>query len=237
MLLTGLVGGFQGCSPQERMLVFSSAQAEERAAELWSQIESHPEDPNCHIELGKIFLSEGYFDAAVTEFEEALAVDSKHLQAHLLLALALQKQPRPDLTRATDVLKEAVRIAPQNAQAHLNLAQVYDKLGKADKAVSEFQRTVELSDDPAVLVSAHLGLMALYKKQGDIDKADEQYDAARRIYPGVEDMIVQAEINRSTPPPVYPGDPRQEGKGLHPSLETRMKRAKEAISEMNGERQ
>ncbi len=235
-LITGLVGGCGGPAPQKRAPVFSSVQAEERVAELRSEIESYPGDPNRHIELGKIFLAEEYPEAAAREFEEALTLGRQHVQVHLLLALALQKQPQPDLTRATALLEKAVELSPQDAQAHLNLAQVYDKLGESRKAVTEFQRAIELSDDPAVLVSAHLGLMALYQKQGELDKAGEEYDAACRIYPGVEDMIVQAEINRSTPAPLYPGDPRKKGKGLHPSLETRMKRAREAISQMNGER-
>lgn len=236
MLITGLVGGCGGSARQERTPVFSSVQAEERVAELRSEIESHPGDPNRHIEMGKIFLAEEYPEVAAREFEEALTLDPQHVPAHLLLALALQKQPRPDLTRATALLERAVVLSPQDAQAHLNLAQVYDTLGESRKCVTEFQRAIELSDDPAVLVSAHLGLMALYQKQGELDKASEEYDAARTIYPGVEDMIAQAEINRSTPPPLYPGDPRKEGKGLHPSLETRMKRARGAISQMNGER-
>lgn len=230
-----LLGGCNPSSHEGGGTVFSSTQAEAKVAELRSELESHPNDPKPHVELGKTLLSEKCFDAARQEFEEVLIIDSKHLQAHLLLALVLQKQPKPDLTRATELLEKAVRIAPDNAQAHLNLAQVYDKQHRSGESTDEFRKAIELSNDPAILVSSHLGLMALYKRQGDVDRADEEYEAACRIDPKVKDMIVQAQINRSTPPPQYPGDPRNDGRGLHPSLETRMKRAREVISEVNGE--
>jgi Tfp pilus assembly protein PilF len=235
MIVAVLLGGCQDSSHQDGTLIFSSAQAERRAAELTSALESQPDDPNLHVELGRILLSEEYPGAAIREFERALRVDPQHVQACLLLSLALQKQPRPDMTRVTELLHRAVQVSPRNAQAHLSLAQVCDKRGQSERAADEFRTAIALSNDQAILVSAHLGLMALYKKQGEMARADEEYEAACRIYPGVKDMIVQAEINRSTPPPRYPGDPRHDGKGLHPRLETRMERAKEAISEMDGD--
>jgi len=237
MVVAALLSGCHDSSRENGTLIFSSAQAERRVAELNGEIESQPDDPNLHVELGKLFLSEEYTDAAIREFEQALSSEPQHAQACLLLALALQKQPRPNMTRVTELLLRAVQIAPQNAQAHLNLAQVCDKRGQSERAVDEFQKAIALSNDQAILVSAHLGLMALYQRQGEGARADEEYEAACRIYPGVKDMIVQAEINRSTPPPQYPGDPRNDGQGLHPRLETRMKRAKEVISEMDGDQQ
>lgn len=231
------LGGCNASLRQKEAPIFTSAEVEKRVAELSSEIESHPSDPNSHIELGKIFLSEGCIDASINEFEKALSINSEHVQAHLLLSLALQKHPRPNLSRAAQLLENAVRISPQNAEAHLNLAQVYGKLGKSENSIAEFKSAIELSDDPAILVSGHLGLMALYKKRGELDKADEEYDAAYQIYPGVEDMIKQAEISRITPPPKYAGEGfRDDESGLHPSLEKRIKQSREEIARISGEK-
>jgi len=149
---------------------------------------------------------------------------------------AMLNQPKPDLSKAAGLLENAAGLEPDNADVHLNLAQIYDKLNEDTKAISEFNRAIELSDDGATLVSAHLGLMAVYKKQGELEKADEQYNAAYRIFPGVEQMLKQAEIDRITPAPRYVGSEFREDTGTHPSLEARIERSQQEVSKIKEEK-
>jgi exonuclease VII small subunit len=72
--------------------------------------------------------------------------------------------------------------------------------------------------------------MAIYKKRGELDKSNEEYKKACELYPGVKDMITESEISLMTPTPQYSGQNVDDGKGLHPSLETRIKQAEETIS-------
>lgn len=225
-----------GCahSPKQRPLIFKDDNTEKRAEYLQNSIRVNPNDVESRMELGKIFLKEDFNEEAINEFEQVLNVDSNNIQAYLLLSLALQKRPKPDLIRVIGLLNKATQIAPDNSDVHLNLAQVYDKLQKEEEAITDFKKAIELSNDPAVLVSAHLGLMAIYKKQGESAKAKEEYEAAYKIYPGVEEMIKQAEISLITPEPKYAGEEFRKGDGLHPSHEERIKRLREEIRKMSG---
>jgi len=221
---------------KENSWVFKDPDNEQKVRNLQSKLLMDQNNVESRMELGRIFLSEDMFKEAISEFEKVLSLDSTCVQANLLLSLAYQKLPNPDLSEAAGLLENAAELAPDNADVHLNLAQIYDKLNEDTRAIREFNRAIELSDDGATLVSAHLGLMAVYKKQGELEKAEEQYNAAYRIFPGVEQMLKQAEIDRITPAPRYVGGEFREDTGTHPSLETRIERAQQEVSKMKGEK-
>ena len=227
---------FEGCAraPLEKKedIVFKNPESERRVNELRKLLSINPNNVERRIELGRIFLSEDMPQEAIIELEKALIIDPDNIKALLLLSLAFQKLPEPDLTKALGLLKKASKIEPDNADVHLNLALLYTKLKSEDKAIDEFNHAIELSNDPAILVSAHLGLMAIYKKRGDLKKANKEYEAAYEIYPGVKDIIEQAEINRITPAPKYAGEEFRDD-GLHPPIEKRIKHAIEEIRKLN----
>lgn len=232
-----LVGLLWSCAhtPPVRQegLIFKDPETEKRVNYLRKLLIINPNDVEKRIELGRIFLSEDMTQEAIIELKRALITDHERVEAMLLLSLAFQKLPRPDLMKALELLKEASEIEPDNADVHLNLAQVRNKLKNEDEAIDEFDQAIELSDDPATLVSAHLGLMAIYEKQGESEKANEEYEAAYEIYPAVEEMIKQVEISRITPPPEYVGEGFRDDDGLHPSFEKRIKQAIEEIKKLN----
>jgi len=215
-------------SPEtNQSLIFEDPEAEKRASYLKEKLSTSPDDVEKRIELGRIFLSEDMIEEAITELEEAISDDPERIEAYLLLSLAFQKLLQPNLTKAVVLLEKACQIEPDNGDIHLNLAQVYGELKDEDKAINEFKKTVELSNDPAILVSAHLGLMAIYIKRGESEKANEEYEAACKIYPGVKEMIRQVEINRLTHIE-YVGEEFRED-GMHPPLVERIKRAQREI--------
>jgi tetratricopeptide (TPR) repeat protein len=230
-----------GCasSPETwKDITFRDPDVQRRAVELQEKIRMDPADVASHCEFGRLLVREGLFDRAAAELEEALRLDPRHVRAHLLLALTLQKQAKPDLRRAMAISKEAVDLAPKNADARLALAQVYNSVKEYDEAAAEFTRAIELSKEPETLVSAHLGLMAIHKRQGKQKEADDHYRQARRIYPSVDELIQEAEIRRITPPPRYVGDEYEEEGGFHPGLDERAKRAQreaDRVKEKNNE--
>jgi tetratricopeptide (TPR) repeat protein len=220
----------------ERSLAFNNPDNEEKIRSLQSKLLADKDNAEGRMKLGKIFLSENMPEQAIGEFEKVLSFDSNNIQAYLLLSLAYQKLPKPDLSKAAKLLENATKLSPDNADVHLNLAQIYNNLKEDTKAINEFNRTIELSDDEATLVSAHLGLMAVYKRRDELEKAQEEYNSAYRIFPGVEEMIKQAEIDRITPAPRYVGGEFREDTGTHPSLETRIERAQQEVTKIKGEK-
>jgi len=187
------------------------------------------------MEIARIYLQEDMIEEAISEFEKVISRDDHNVQAYLLLSSALQKRSNPDFAKATSLLEKAIIIAPDNADAYLNLAHVYAKMEKSESAVNEFNKVVELSNDPATLVSAHLGLMAIYKEQGDSERATAEYELAKEIFPGVEEMLKQAEIGRITPVPKYAGEELRgnEDDGIHPPHEERIQRIQKEIERLS----
>lgn len=223
--LTGCVSG----PPKHRGPIFKDLKTENRVEYLQNKLKVDPSSAEDRTELARMYLSEDMIEEAITQLEGVLINDPQHLRAYLLLSLALQKRPKPDLLQASRLLEKAVQISPDNADAHLHLGQVYEKRTEEKKALSEFDRVVELSKDPSTLVSAYLGLMAIYKKRGESEKANNAYEEVRKIYPDVDELIKQAEISRITPPPKYAGDELRGDDGIHPSHEERMNRLREII--------
>lgn len=213
------------------VLVFKDSESEKKVEYLQEKLKTNPDDAEARMKLGRIFLSEAMINQAIIEFEKVVAIDPQHIQAYLLLSLALQQGKNPDLKKAMELLEKASKIKPDNADVHLNFGQIYNKLMEEEKAIDEFSKAIELSNDPSTLLSAHLGLMAIYKRQGDLKKAQEEYEAACKIFPGVEKLIKQAEVDRITPTPKYPG----EG-GFHPFPEERIKKIREKMANPGGEK-
>lgn len=186
------------------------------------------------IAAGKAYLAGGMYEKAEREFNEAITIDTCSAQAYLLAALAIRKGKKPDPKKAVSLLEKAVRIAPDDAGVHLELAQAYAEKGAQTLAEREFESAINLSRDDAILVSAHLGLMAIYEKKGDVEKAEKEYETAKTIFPGVDEMIKQAEIARLSPSPVYAGGGASQEGSYHPFLEDRIKDAEEAIDKTEG---
>lgn len=219
-------------TPTKQERFFKDDKTEKRVEYLQDRLRVDSNNIEYRMELGRIFLSEGMIEDAIIELKRVLINEPERIDALLLLSLAFQKLQKPDFTKALELLTKASQVEPDNADVHLNLAQVYDKLKNKNKAIDEFKKTIELSNEPATLVSAHLGLMAIYKRQGELEKTKEEYEAAYKIYPGIEEMIKQAEISRITREPEYAGEEFRGEDGLHPSLEERIKRLREELIKM-----
>ncbi len=236
----------QNPSEERDRVIFNDPENEKKVGELKVKLAADPNDLETRIELGTIFLQEEMIKEAITEFEGVLKSEPQHIQAHLLLALARQKDPNLDLSKTLALLEEAVEIAPNHADAHLNLAQVYDQLEEEDKAIREFNQALELSelpDDAMTLLSAHLGLMAIYTKRAqnyrnqnelekakkELGKAHYELEEASEIYPDIEEVLIQLDIADLTPPPEYAGD-----SSVHPELEKRKKETEKLIEELGG---
>lgn len=96
---------------------------------------------------------------------------------------------------ATDC-KRGLCCAPSSRQCWLSVGQYFRRNEEYKSAIDSFKAAVKLSNDPWVTVSAHLGLMAIYRNLGDTENAVLRYEAAREIYPGIDDMLKKAEIDR-----------------------------------------
>ena len=87
-----------------------------------------------HDRLGFVLGQRGMTDAAIAEFERAVALDPTLVEAQYHLGATRWWTKRPDLARPP--LEAAVRLAPAHAEAHYYLGLTLRLLGDLDGALA-----------------------------------------------------------------------------------------------------
>ena len=100
---------------------------------------------SCTTYSPKVVYGSKQYDCALSEFKNILEVNPDSVQAHMLLALALDGLNKtPD---AIMKLQSAERMAPNEPNLHFKLGYLYYRVRDYDQAVKEFQ--VEIDHDPS----------------------------------------------------------------------------------------
>ena len=87
---------------------------------------------------------------------------------------------RGDLTRSADLLREAIRQAPDMPLIRTHLGLVYYTQGLLDQAIVEYQESIRRHPNEA---EAYNNLGVAYAQTGQLDRAVEAYESALRLKP------------------------------------------------------
>ena len=115
-------------------------------------------------------------------WQHTLDVTSDNALAHNDLGTALEDAGEID--KAIFHYSEAVRIEPQYAEAHYNLAKALLKSGKMERAAEADTHLLEALNIKPNLAEAHSALGTHLLTQGKIDEAISQLSQAIRLKPG-----------------------------------------------------
>lgn len=155
--------------------------------------------PKGHFIMAKSLRAQGEFAAAAVEFMKSQTDMNYKKQSVTALGeiyyiLNLNEQ-------AANYLEEAVSMDSKNADTHLKLARVYERMGQIDKAAQEYTLALTKSgENQDILLSleniwkqkvakapgdaeAHANLGAIYQKKGDLASALTEYQAAESLNP------------------------------------------------------
>ncbi len=97
----------------------------------------------------------------------------KYLLLHVLIIsfvffLTPTIQAASDVEEEIEAYKQAIRISPDDAEAHYNLGVVYGKSGMYKEAIEACEQAIRIDPDMAV---AHYNLGAAYGKSGMFKEA------------------------------------------------------------------
>ncbi len=120
-------------------------------AELRAAVETDPAKPALRLDLAKVLSEAGDLPAAQREYEQALNVQADYGPALTGLGGVLARLG--NYQAAENALARAIEIDPSDDQARFNLAQVYEREGRAPDALEEYRRLAG-SGDPAVRAAA-----------------------------------------------------------------------------------
>jgi len=106
--------------------------------------------------------------SGISEYRKTLKLDPRHVDSLINLGIDLGDQ---NPVEGRTLFERAIRIAPGNANAHLNLALLLNREAQADASASEFRQAIRLNPE---LVEARRQMAALLMSQQQWDQVIEQ---------------------------------------------------------------
>ena len=104
-------------------------------------------DAEAEFMQGLILEEDGDFDSALQAYTKSLQLDPGG-NPQIAVRVANEYVKREDIPSALDLLKDLVKVRPDDIQAFLNLADIYlQRLGKADLALPYAEQALRLAPD------------------------------------------------------------------------------------------
>lgn len=128
------------------------------------------------VEEAKVFASEGKFEEAANCLESSLEFK---LDLNNLLNLAFYSMELGRFARSQELFESLLAYEPV-AQCHYGLALLYEKLGRKEDAIDQFEKALALSQEYAFI---YFDCAYLYDELKNYEKAKEYYEAARKLTP------------------------------------------------------
>jgi tetratricopeptide (TPR) repeat protein len=121
---------------------------------------------------------QGRLDIAAALYQQLLAVQADHAEAHHLLGVILGQQG--DYAAAAHHIQRALTLAPYNPIYHNNLGEVWRRAQRLPEAAEAYRRAIQLQPGFA---QAHYHLGNVLKLLGELDEAIAHYQQALQQRP------------------------------------------------------
>ncbi len=165
-------------------------------------LELRPAFPECHVNLGNLYLDEARYDEAIAQYEIALndMLYRTPYFAQSNLGWALYKKGETD--RAIESVRAAVTSVPTFCQGWRTLGLIYDGTGRTEKACDAFAEFAQFC--PAV-AEAHQRLGVCRAKLGRTELARVSFAACvEHATPGLLKDDCVTFLTRLGGPPPHP---------------------------------
>lgn len=103
----------------------------------------------------------------------------ENVRQYIEEALALRGNPK-HFKKIEALYKKAIRLNPRCAEAHNNLGDLYENVGRFDDAIREYETAVQLAPDEAL---SYFGLGDVYYKTNRVDEAITWYEKGLKYDP------------------------------------------------------
>jgi len=129
-------------------------------------LESQPQSPELHAQLGLTLKAQGRLEQAIAAFRRALTLRPEFAEAHNNLGNALKAAGEPG--PAIEAYRHALTLRPDLAETHNNLGNALRETGYADEAVAAYRQALALRPNYA---EAHYNLGNALMEQRQFDAA------------------------------------------------------------------
>ncbi len=161
-------------------LTWQRSCAFENQESLWTDtLSKNPASWLAHNNLGGDLLEKGEIGAAISHYEQALAIKPNLFDTEYNLGNAYMEQG--DTGAAIDHYERALAIQPADAFAHFNLGVALFQEGRIDDAIVHYRSGLLINPNVA---TAHYNLGNALAQKGEADKAMDAYSRAVQLDPG-----------------------------------------------------
>ena len=143
---------------------------------LQKLITEYPTTPFLHYAYGTALDSLSQYDEAKAQMRAEIRISPQSALPWTRLASIALRQRLPD--EALPAAQNAVRLAPDSADAHYVLGRAWADSGETAKAIPELERANQLSPDSPEI---HFALAKAYAKANQPEKASEERAAFARL--------------------------------------------------------
>jgi len=141
-------------------------------------------DPNsiaALAQLAEIERDKGDLDEAIRLFEEALAIDDALPFLFLGYGDALQRAGRFDA--AERAFRAVLELDPDSFKAYYNLGVTYGNQGRAEEALAQYARALEVGPGHPEAAKAHNNIGAIHQAKADLEQAAASFERAVQASP------------------------------------------------------
>jgi Flp pilus assembly protein TadD len=121
---------------------------DEAIAEFRRTIAYQPNSAEAHLSLGQVLTQTGRKEQAAEAFAEAERLNKRKADAQastFAVSVGLDKLKAGDVRGAIERFRKAVRLAPENPQAHYQLALALRRVGAGTEARAHFDEAARLA--------------------------------------------------------------------------------------------
>lgn len=159
----------------------------EEAADYYNDALSTRADLDASLNLVRAYLNNGRLEDAKTELDNLLTANPYSGEGYMLLGDYYRKKDLSDraleeyregLSRTqnqeirVEISKRVVELAPEDTEARFTLAQAHRDEHVYDSAIDQYEKILEITDEPSEKREAYRGLGEVYLNKTDYDKAE-----------------------------------------------------------------
>jgi len=164
--------------------LFSKGEINQALDAVQDLFKDYPNEPLLFNISGACHAGLGQLDAAVKDYESAIAIKPDYAKAHFNLAGALQDLGQ--LEAAVNSYEKSINIEPAYAEAHNNLGSVLKELKQDEAAVQSYKDALVIKPD---YVEAQYSLGIMLQDLGQLEAAIKCYEAVLAIKPNFVDAF------------------------------------------------
>jgi tetratricopeptide (TPR) repeat protein len=166
------------------MAYYSLGKYDDAVKSLLRAADLAPADPRGYPFLSRAFdSSPSQAEDVIERFRRYAQLEPTSGQALYYYAMSLWKgkraeDPNVDLSQIESLLKKSIVLAPNLAEAHLQLGNLYSDQRKYPEAIPEYRKARELNAD---LADVHYRLAQAYLRTGEKDLAQEELKTYQQL--------------------------------------------------------